>query len=172
MSWHTSDSPEWPTIVIPVRKKSEVLWTGLTGKVLAADTDINLINFLKALPAPVSGSLLPFFNTTSNKLNAYNSNSTLTFKLSVAGSWSGGSSQRSLQLDFLGTNGNRLVESRDAAVASDNLTLATFFSIDAGGNIVTNGTPIIIRSNGGAFNLTSALLIAEQLSTADVISPA
>ncbi len=31
------------------------------------------------------------------------------------------------------------------------VTLATFFSIDAGGGIVTNGTKPVIRSNNGSF---------------------
>jgi len=159
------------SVVLPTRKKSEVLWTGLTGRTFAANTDINLINYLKNLPAPNSGTLLPFFNTTSDKLNAFNSNTTLTFKFSVVGSWSGGSSNRSLQLDFTSTIGNRLVESRDAAVTSDNITLATFFSIDVSGNIVTNGTPIIVKSNGGIFTVNTILLIAEQSTTLTNISP-
>lgn len=171
MSW-TVDEPLGGSgdITLPTRKKSEVSWVGLTGRTFAADTDINLINYLKALPTPTSGALLPFFNTTSNKLNAFNSNSTLTFKLSVVGSWSGGSTNRSMQIDFSGTIGNRLVESRDVAVTGDNITLATFFSIDAGGNIVTNGAPIILRSNGGTFSVTSILLIAEQMTTLNTIS--
>ena len=170
MPWRIGEDDNSGQVTLPTRKKSEVLWTGLTGRTFAADTDINLINFLKALPTPTSGSLLPFFNTTSNKLNAYNTNNTLTFKLSVSGSWSGGSTSRSMQVDFSGTNGNRLVESRDVAVTTDNLTFATFFSIDVGGNIVTNGTAITLRSNGGTFTVTSILLIAEQMGTVESIS--
>lgn len=154
----------------PARKKTEVYWSGLTGRTLTADTDINLVTFLKGLPAPTSGTLAPFFNTTSNKLNAYNDNASLAFKVNLVGSWSGGSSSRSMQLDFTGTNGNRLVASRDAAVASDVITLATFFSIDRNGGIVTNGTDPVIRSNGGTYTVTSVLLIAEQVTTETVIS--
>lgn len=154
----------------PTRKKTEVYWSGLTGRTLTADTDINLVNFLKGLPAPTSGALAPFFNTTSNKLNAYNDNASLAFKVNLVGSWSGGSSSRSMQLDFTGTNGNRLVASRDAAVTSDVITLATFFSIDKNGGIVTNGTAPVIRSNGGTYTVTAVLLIAEQVTTETVIS--
>lgn len=154
----------------PKRKKSEVFWTGLTGVVLAADTDYNLIALLKALPAPAFGTLAPFFNTVSNKLNAYNDNASLPFKLNLAGTWSAGTGNRSVQLDFLGTNGNRLVASRDAAVLSDVVTLATFFSIDRDGGIVTNGTSPIIRSNGGSYTLNSVLLIAEQATRQTQIS--
>lgn len=67
-----------------------------------------------------------------------------------------------MQVDFLGTNGNRIVESRNDAVTQDVLTMHTFFSIDVGGNIVTNGTAPILRVNGGAFTVVSVLLIAEQ----------
>lgn len=90
--------------------------------------------------------------------------------MNLVGSWAGGSTNRSMQLDFIGTNGNRLVASRDAAVTSDVITLATFFSIDAGGFIVTNGTKPVIRSNGGTYNLTSVLLIAEQVTSQTTIS--
>ena len=156
----------------PKRKKSEVSWTALTGPaaVLAADTNVDLIAWLNALSAPQSGSLAPFFNTTSNKLNAFNSNDTLTFKLNLVGSWSGGSAQRSMQLDFIGTNGNRLVASRDAAVTTDVITMATFFSIDRDGGIVTNGASPIILSNGGSYTLSAVLLIAEQATRQTLIS--
>lgn len=100
----------------PKRKKTEVFWSGITGLTLTADTDYNLVALLKALPAPAFGTLAPFFNTVSNKLNAYNDNASLMFKLNLAGLWSAATENRSMQLDFLGTNGNRLVASRDAAV--------------------------------------------------------
>ncbi|WP_017410099.1 tail needle knob protein [Aeromonas hydrophila] len=90
--------------------------------------------------------------------------------LNLEGSWTGGSTNRSMQLDFAGTNGNRLVASRDVAVTSDVITLATFFSIDKNGFIALNGTKPVIRSNGGTFNLTGVLLIAEQITTETVIS--
>ena len=156
----------------PKRKKSEVSWTALTGPaaVLAADTNVDLIAWLNALPAPQSGTLAPFFNTTSSKLNAFNSNDTLTFKLNLVGSWSGGSAQRSMQLDFIGTNGNRLVESRDVQVTEDVITLTAPLSIDAGGYIATNGTKPVIRSNNGSFTATAVLLIAEQATRQTLIS--
>lgn len=111
----------------PKRKKTEVFWSGITGLTLTADTDYNLVALLKALLAPAFGTLAPFFNTVSNKLNAYNDNASLMFKLNLAGLWSAATENRSMQLDFLGTNGNRLVASRDAAVLPDVVTLATFF---------------------------------------------
>lgn len=156
----------------PKRKKSEVFWSGLTGPnaELVADTNRDLIAWVKALPAPQFGTLAPFFNTVSDKLNAFNSDTSLSFKLNLVGSWSGGSAQRSMQLDFIGTNGNRLVASRDVQVTDDTVTLATFFSIDAGGNIVTNGTKPVIRSNNGSFTATSILLIAEQATRQTLIS--
>ena len=156
--------------VHPTRKKTEVYWSGLTGRTLTANTDINLVSFLKGLPAPASGTLAPFFNTTSNKLNAYNANASLAFKINIVGTWSSGSSSRSMQLDFVGTNGNRLVASRDADVTPDVITLATFFSIDKNGGIVTDGTSPVIRSNGGTYTVAAVLLIAEQVTTETIIS--
>lgn len=154
----------------PVRRKTEAYWSGLTGRTFAADTNINLVNFLKALPAPSVGALSPFFNTTSNKLNVYNEGASLAFKVNISGTWSGGSTNRSMQLDFLGTNGNRLVASRDVAVTADVITLATFFSIDKNGFIALNGTEPIIRSNGGTFTVSAVLLIAEQVTSESSIS--
>lgn len=172
MSWEQeSQAQAAPPVVLPSRKKSEVYWSGLTGRTLASDANVDLVTFLKGLPAPTSGTLAPFFNTISNKLNAYNDNSSLEFKINLVGSWSTGSTNRSMQLDFAGTNGNRLVASRDAAVTSDVITLATFLSIDKNGNIVTNGAPITIRSNGGTYTVTAILLIAEQVTKETAITP-
>lgn len=172
MSWEQeSQGQAAPPVVPPSRKKSEVYWSGLTGRTLAADTNVDLVTFLKGLPAPAFGSLAPFFNTTSNKLNAYNDDASLAFKINLVGSWTAGSSNRSMQLDFVGTNGNRIVASRDAAGTSDVITLATFLSIDKNGNIVTNGAPLTIRSNGGTYTVTAILLIAEQVTKETAITP-
>ena len=85
----------------PKRKKTEVFWSGITGLTLTADTDYNLVALLKALPAPAFGTLAPFFNTVSNKLNAYNDNASLMFKLNLAGLWSAATENRSMQTDRL-----------------------------------------------------------------------
>lgn len=50
------------------------------------------------------------------------------------------------------------------------ITMATFFSIDRDGGIVTNGTSPIIRSNGGNYTLSAVLLIAEQATRQTLIS--
>jgi hypothetical protein len=163
----------YPSINIPpspVRRKTEAYWSGLTGRTFASDTDVNLVDFLKALPPPSAGTLAPFFNVTSNKLNVFNDNVSLAFKINLTGSWSGSSTRRSMQLDFLGTNGNRLVASRDEGVTSDVITLATFFSVDKNGSLVTNGSTPVIRSNGGTFTVTAILLIAEQVTFESSIS--
>lgn len=160
-----------PSVPLPARKKSEVLWPALTGVTLAANTDVDLVVWLKGLIAPASGTLAPFFNTISNKLNVYNDNASVAFKLNLRGSWTGGNN-RSMQLDFIGTNGNRLVASRDVAVTVDDITMATFFSVDKDGNIATNGTKPVIRSNGAPFSVTAVQIIAEQITTETVISAA
>lgn len=144
------------------RRKTEVFWLFSPGQVLTGNTDYNLINWLKTRPAPSVGSLGGlFFNITTDKINAFDEDASLHFKLSVAGTWAGGAG-RSLQIDFSGTNGNRIVESRNDAVTQDVITMHTFFSIDAKGNIATNGTSPILRANGGNLTVASVLLIAEQ----------
>lgn len=141
------------------RKKSEVLYTGISQVI--PTTAINLITMLKAL-TPSSGTLLPFFNTTTDKLTVYNENKTLNFKLSMIGSYPGGTTNRSMQLTFSGAVPDTLVASRNAATATDNILLATFFSVDHGGFLATNGSTITIQANGAAFTATTIKIIAEQ----------
>ena len=62
------------------RKKSEVLYTGISQVITTTAT--NLITMLKAL-TPSSGTLLPFFNTTTDKLTVYNENKTLNFTITI-----------------------------------------------------------------------------------------
>ncbi|MBL5840863.1 hypothetical protein I4U30_21465 [Enterobacter asburiae] len=142
------------------RVKSECYFTGLN-LVIQTTTPVNLINLIKSLPH--TGSLSPFFNTTTNKLNVFNEDATCDFKLNVVGSWGGSTGNRSMTVDFPQTNGNSLTKTRDAQVTSDILSFPTFFSVDKGGNIATNGTDITIVSNGSNFTITSLLIIAEQI---------
>ncbi|ONK52143.1 hypothetical protein BET08_09390 [Escherichia coli] len=141
------------------RKKSEVVYTGISQVIPTTST--NLITMLKAL-TPSSGTLLPFFNTTTDKLTVYNENKTLNFKLSLIGSYPGGTTNRSMQLTFSGAVPDTLVASRNAATATDNILLATFFSVDQGGFLATNGSTITIQANGAAFTATTIKIIAEQ----------
>lgn len=141
------------------RKKSEVLYTGISQVITTTAT--NLITMLKAL-TPSSGTLLPFFNTTTDKLTVYNENKTLNFKLSMIGSYPGGTTNRSMQLTFSGAVPDTLVASRNSATATDNILLATFFSVDQGGFLATNGSTITIQANGAEFTATTIKIIAEQ----------
>lgn len=141
------------------RKKSEVVYSGVS--LVIPTTGANLITLLKAL-TPTSGTLLPFFNTTTDKLTVYNENKTLDFKLSLIGSWPGGTANRSIQLTFSGAVPDTLVASRNVATVTDNVLLATFFSVDQGGFLATNGSTITIQSNGAAFTATTIKIIAEQ----------
>lgn len=141
------------------RVKSECYFTGLN--LVVGTTPVNLINLIKSLPH--TGSLSPFFNTTTNKLNVFNEDATCDFKLNVVGSWGGSTVNRSMTVDFPQTNGNSLTKTRDAQVTSDILSFPTFFSVDKDGNIATNGTDITIVSNGSNFTITALLIIAEQI---------
>ncbi|MGB7801423.1 tail needle knob protein [Buttiauxella sp.] len=141
------------------RKKSEVVYSGVS--LVIPTTGANLITLLKAL-TPTSGTLLPFFNTTTDKLTVYDENKTLDFKLSLIGSWPGGTANRSIQLTFSGAVPDTLVASRNVATVTDNVLLATFFSVDQGGFLATNGSTMTIQSNGSAFTATTIKIIAEQ----------
>ncbi|EPD4264796.1 tail needle knob protein [Escherichia coli] len=141
------------------RKKSEVVYSGVSVTIPTAPT--NLVSLLKTL-TPSSGTLAPFFDTVNNKMVVFNENKTLLFKLSIVGTWPSGTANRSMQLTFSGSVPDTLVSSRNAATTTDNILLATFFSVDKDGFLVTNGSTLTIQSNGAAFTATTIKIIAEQ----------
>lgn len=141
------------------RKKSEVVYSGISVTIPTAPT--NLVSLLKTL-TPSSGTLAPFFDTVNNKMVVFNENKTLFFKLSIVGTWPSGTANRSMQLTFSGSVPDTLVSSRNAATTTDNILLATFFSVDKDGFLATNGSTLTIQSNGAAFTATTIKIIAEQ----------
>ncbi|HFP4070431.1 TPA: tail needle knob protein [Escherichia coli] len=141
------------------RKKSEVVYSGVSVTIPTAPT--NLVSLLKTL-TPSSGTLSPFFDTVNNKMVVFNENKTLFFKLSIVGTWPSGTTNRSMQLTFSGSVPDTLVSSRNSATTTDNILLATFFSVDKDGFLATNGSTLTIQSNGAAFTATTIKIIAEQ----------
>nr|WP_096167418.1 tail needle knob protein [Escherichia coli] len=141
------------------RKKSEVVYSGVS--VTIPTTPTNLVSLLKTL-TPSSGTLAPFFDTVNNKMVVFNENKTLFFKLSIVGTWPSGTANRSMQLTFSGSVPDTLVSSRNSATTTDNILLATFFSVDKDGFLATNGSTLTIQSNGAAFTATTIKIIAEQ----------
>lgn len=141
------------------RKKSELVFTGIS--LVIPTTPVNLVTLLKAL-TPASGTFSPFFDTTSDKMVVFNENKTLNFKLVISGSWTSASLNRSMSLTFSGAVPDTLNEIRYPGVAADNCTFPTFFSVDVGGFLATNGSTITIVSNGSNFTATTVKLIAEQ----------
>lgn len=148
-----------------VRKKMEVYYSGLS--LAIPTTATNLVDLVKGL-TPTSGALNSFFNTTTNKLNVYNDNTSVFFKINIVGAWTTTSQSRSMILDFAGTQGNRLTMNRVDNTAPDIVQFNTYFSVDANGNMVTNGTAPSIQSNGSVFTATAILITVEQ--TTDVVS--
>ncbi|ENL2079118.1 TPA: hypothetical protein OUS34_001870 [Escherichia coli] len=141
------------------RKKSEVVYSGVSVTIPTAPT--NLVSLLKTL-TPSSGTLAPFFDTVNNKMVVFNENKTLFFKLSIVGTWPSGTANRSMQLTFSGSVPDTLVSSRNAATTTDNILLATFFSVDKDCFLATNGSTLTIQSNGAPFTATTIKIIAEQ----------
>lgn len=141
------------------RKKSEVVYSGVSVTIPTAPT--NLVSMLKTL-TPSSGTLAPFFDTVNNKMVVFNENKTLLFKLSIVGTWPSGTANRSMQLTFSGSVPDTLVSSRNSATTTDNILLATFFSVDKDGFLATNGSTLTIQSNGASFTATTIKIIAEQ----------
>lgn len=166
-----SPSNEVAASDLPTRKKSEIAWSGLTGKTLTGGVTQNLIATLEGFGAPASGSFAPFFNTTTDKLNVYNDNADVTFKVSFTGTWVGGiGTSRSLQIDLVGTNGNRLLANRSDAVTTDTITLSLPLAVDKDGNLATNGSAITVTANGGDFSVSAVSLIAAQVTALTAIS--
>lgn len=145
-----------------VRRKSELWWTGLS-RSITDNSDINLITLLKGVAPPQSGAFAPFFDTVADKLRVFDQDASVAFKVNLIGSWSGSSTNRSMRLTFQGTNGNVLEANRVQGFTQDVITLATFFSVDAGGNLALNGSSPILTVFGAPFTLTNCLLIAEQV---------
>ncbi|ENC1244062.1 hypothetical protein ABKA72_002682 [Escherichia coli] len=141
------------------RKKSEVVYSGVSVTIPTAPT--NLVSLLKTL-TPSSGTLAPFFDTVNDKMVVFNENKTLFFKLSIVGTWPSGTANRSMQLTFSGSVPDTLVSSRNSATTTDNILLATFFSVDKDGFLATNGSTLTIQSNGASFTATTIKIIAEQ----------
>lgn len=168
----------WTTVfnkanfVHPTRKKSEVTWTGLTGITLTNGVSVNLVQWLQTLGAPAPGStpLGPMINTASNKFNFYPDNATAPFKLTIQGTWAGGvAPNRSISLVF--STGARIGQNRTLAITPDAFTLATFFSIDAAGNLVANGLSADLVVNGENFNVSNVQMIVEQVTSKTTITP-
>lgn len=153
---------------IPTRKKMEVYYSGLS--LAIPTTATNFINLVKSF-TPTSGSLNAFFNTSTNKLNVYDDDASVVFKVNITGTWAGMSNNRSMVMSFTGTNGNTLTVNRVNDVSPDVIQFFTYFSIDAGGNIVTNGAPITIQSLGSTFTATAILITVEQVTRAASITP-
>ena len=141
------------------RKKSELVFTGLS--LVIPTTTTNLVALLKAL-TPASGTFAPFFDTTNDKMVVFNENKTLSFKLVIVGSWASGSLNRSMSVTFSGAVPDTLTEPRYPGTTADNCTFPTFFSVDVGGFLATNGSTITIVSNGSTFMANTVKLIAEQ----------
>lgn len=99
------------------RRKSEVFWTGLNLS-LQSGVVVNIIELLKSTP-PTFGNLEPFFKVSDNKLWPFNENRSLNFKLNLTGSFTGSSQARSITLNFVGTNGNTLIQSRPEGNVTD-----------------------------------------------------
>lgn len=142
-----------------IRKKSELVFTGLS--LVIPTTPTNLVALLKVM-TPASGTFAPFFDTTNDKMVVFNENKTLNFKLVIAGSWASGSLNRSMSVEFSGAVPDTLNEIRYPGTTIDNCTFPTFFSVDVGGFLATNGSTITIVSNGSTFTATTIKLIAEQ----------
>lgn len=151
-----------------VRKKMEVYYSGLTLDIPTTAT--NLVDLVKGL-TPTSGALNAFFNTTTNKLNVYNDNTSVFFKINIVGTWTTASQNRSMVLDFAGTQGNRLTANRVDNTTPDIIQFNTHFSVDANGNMVTNGTAPSIQSNGSVFTATAILITVEQTTGVASITP-
>lgn len=147
------------------RIKTEVRFSGLSLNIPTGATGVDLLSlFVGKTPVAGSTAMTPFFDLATNKFKVFNNDSTVTLKINLIGAWQGTTNNRTLELNFVGSAGNQLTKSRDAALTGqDILSFPTFFSVDKDGNLATNGSQIIARSYGNDFTITEAIFIAEQV---------
>ena len=154
------------------RVKSEVRFTGLSLNIPTGTAGVDLLSLFNG-KTPVAGStaMAPFFDLTTNKFKVFNNSSTVTLKINLIGNWQGTTNNRTLEVNFVGSAGNQLTKSRDAAITGqDILSFPTFFSVDKNGNLATNGCQILARSYGNDFTIVEAIFIAEQVVPLYMIS--
>lgn len=149
------------------RKKSEAVYTGISIP-LPSGSASNIISLLAAQTI-TSGSLAPFFNVTAGKLKPFNDNSNVEVKLNIIGNWTSGSPNRSIEFDVVGSLGNKIVENRIQNVTADTFSFSVPLFVDLNGNLATNGAALTLKPNGDIFTITSAVLIAAQVTTLTTI---
>ncbi|CAH0528415.1 hypothetical protein CTH30272_02099 [Allocatenococcus thiocycli] len=141
------------------RQKSEVVYSGIS--LAITTTQVNLLQLLGTL-TPTSGSLSPFFDTTTGLMTGLNKDKNLYFKLAIIGTYDNSSGNRSMQFDFGTIVPDIIVRSRDASVSTDNIFIATFFSVETDDDITDPGIDILIKANGSGFTATQIKIIATQ----------
>lgn len=150
--------------MLPVEQKTEILFKGLSIGVPTGATGINLIEAL-ALESPEYGQFYPFLNTESGKLNVFNTTEQVTLKVNIVGAFRGDSSNRSLTMRLLGTDGNALTQNRPAASELDIFSFVLPVMVDKDGNVASNGTAIQLFAGGGAFSVAECLIAVTQRVT-------
>lgn len=161
--------PFTPGGAASVRKKMEVTYGAM--EVTLSTDHTNLVDLAKQ-HIPSAGDLNEFFNQSSNKLNVYNDNATLFFKLNVQGTWAGSvATTNSMQIEFGNSSYNVVTASKTSNLDADVLQFTTFLSIDKDGAIALGGSEINIRVLEGSFQMDSMLIIIEQWTTDTTINP-
>lgn len=141
------------------RQKSEVVYSDISLPITT--TQVNLLQLLGTL-TPTSGTLAPFFDTTTGLMTGLNKDKNLYFKLAIIGTYNNSSGNRSMQFDFGTIVPDIIVRSRDASVSTDNIFIATFFSVETDDDITDPGIDILIKANGSGFTATQIKIIATQ----------
>ncbi|EKO3523267.1 hypothetical protein K7V76_003141 [Vibrio fluvialis] len=147
------------------RQAAEVAYVGVSLNITT--TEVNFLQLIGTL-TPTSGTLSPFFDTTTGLMTALDKSKNLYFKLSIRGSYTNSSGARSMQFVFQSTLPNppvipdTIVYTRDESVTQDNVFINTFFSVAQGDDLTNPGIEIMIKANGSPFVATDIKLIATQ----------
>lgn len=167
LEFKSPDELELLTKTNYTRKKSEAVYSGISIP-LPSNSASNIISLLAAQTI-TSGSLAPFFNVVAGKLKPFNDNATIDVKLNIVGTWASSSTNRSIEFDVVGSLGNKIVENRLQNVLEDTFSFSIPLFVDIDGNLATNGAAITLKPNGAIFTITSAVLIAAQVTTLTAI---
>lgn len=142
-----------------VKVKSEVKFIGLNLPI--PQGEVNLIEMLSALPLS-SGSFLPFFDEATKKIVVKNKNSTALFKLSMYGSWTGGSNPCEVTVSFSGGVDESVGKLTYTDLSNARFTLLNSFSVDVDSYIVLHGVTAHISTNDSIFVAREITMMMEQ----------
>lgn len=155
---------------IPTRKRTWVRYTAVNLTLTSAA--VNILDWLAA-ETPSTGTLTPFFNAATGKMNVFNDDASCVFKVILVGTWTGSNSNRAIELNISELIGNRHVVNRtDVSTDGDDVTISSFLSVEKDSPWISSGITMTLRSLGGNYTVTEVIINVEQTTAVADVTPA